>query len=300
MQCIRRETLYVILPYFNFCSFKKRRELFIEFVERIQNRKNIKIIISECLGQMPLPKLKVWKHIKVKTCSEIWIKESLINRAVKILPSTWEKVAWIDADIQFLNEQWVEDTLESLDLYDIVQMFHSAINLGPTGDLTKVDKGFGYMYNGSGTPYTKNDRYGYWHPGYAWACTKKTWNQTNGLIDWAILGSADRHMAMAFIGKVKDSAPGNIHKNYLKLLLDYQDKVKNLKLSWVNGVIMHHWHGSLANRKYRERWGILTSFDYDPFIDVGIHKNSLVQLSHKGERFAYPIRNYFIERSEDE
>jgi hypothetical protein len=209
-------------------------------------------------------------------------------------------MAWIDADITFLNERWVEDTLDALDTWDVVQMFHSALNLGPSGDLTKVDKGFAFMYRGSGTPYTKTDRYGYWHPGYAWACTRKAWARMNGLIDWAILGSADRHMAMAFIGKVLDSAPGNIHKNYKQLLVDFQNRVRNLKLSWIDGTIVHHWHGSLANRRYRERWDILTKLNYDPFIDVGLTLTGVVQLTASGERLRKPIEEYFVMRSEDD
>lgn len=300
MKCLQREILYIVLPYFNFCAFRRRRELFVDFVRRIQDRPGIRIVVVECRSAAPLPKMKVWRHIRCTSQSDIWIKESLVNHGVQSLPNDWTKMAWIDADITFLNERWVEDTLDALDTWDVVQMFHSALNLGPSGDLTKVDKGFAFMYRGSGTPYTKTDRYGYWHPGYAWACTRKAWARMNGLIDWAILGSADRHMAMAFIGKVLDSAPGNIHKNYKQLLVDFQNRVRNLKLSWIDGTIVHHWHGSLANRRYRERWDILTKLNYDPFIDVGLTLTGVVQLTASGERLRKPIEEYFVMRSEDD
>jgi len=67
-----------------------------------------------------------------------------------------------------------------------------------------------------------------------------------GLIDWGILGSGDHHMALALIGKVESSHPGNIHHQYATLLHAFQDRVRNLSLGYVPGVIQHHWHGSIA------------------------------------------------------
>jgi hypothetical protein len=301
MQCIRnQDLLYIILPYFNFCGFMRRKQLFVEFVNRIQNTSGIRIIVAECSGPTPLGKLPgVWKHIKVETDHSLWIKESMINIAVSDLPQNWKYVAWVDADISFLNQNWVGDTIQALDAADIVQMFHSVVNLGPNGEHVKTDKSFGYMACGSGKPYLKNDKYGFWHPGYAWACTRKAFETMGGLVDWAILGSGDRHMAMALIGKVSDSYPGNIHENYKKLLLDYEKQVNKLSLSWVSGTIVHYWHGSLENRKYRERWDILTKNSFDPLKDIGITKKGLLQLSGEGKRLVEPIANYFLERCED-
>jgi hypothetical protein len=298
--CQPDDQLYVILPYFNFCGFKRRRQLFLEFIDRIRADSRIRIVVSECLGPAPLGKLKgVWEHVKVETGCSLWIKENLINIAIKGLPKNWKYVSWIDADISFLNENWVSDTIDKLQSDDVVQMFHSVINFGPNGEPIKVDKSFGFMYRGSGKPYMKNDKYGFWHTGYAWACNRKAWNQMKNLVDWAILGSADRHMAMAFAGLVTDSCPGNIHQNYKNLLIEFQNRVKGLSLSWVRGTIMHHWHGALEKRKYRERWDILTKNSYDPLTDIGLTENGVIQMSRKGQRLIGPIEDYFMERDED-
>jgi hypothetical protein len=40
------------------------------------------------------------------------------------------------------------------------------------------------------------------HTGFAGACRKSAWDNLGGLIDWAILGSADYHMAAALVGNV--------------------------------------------------------------------------------------------------
>jgi len=300
MGCWRpSEPLYVVLPYFNYCKFQRRRELFIEFVNEIHKTKGIRIVISECVGPAPLPKLPVWSHLKFQTDDHIWIKENLINLAMGQLPRGWRNVAWVDADIRFLNQNWVQETIEELQTADIVQLFRTAVNLGPNGEAIKTDKGFAYMAIGSGTPWTPNDRYGFWHPGYAWACTRDAWTRMGGLIDWAILGSGDRHMAMALAGRAVESAPGNVHPNYKTLLAEYQNTVKDMKLSWVDGTILHFWHGSFENRKYKERWRILTENSFNPFTDVGLDDRGQMHLTKEGQRFEPLFIKYFSSREED-
>ena len=291
--------LYVILPYFNYCGFKSRRRLFIECVQRLQKTPGIRIVISEALGPAPLPILGV-AHFTFTVQDQIWIKENLINMVVPKLPADWLHLAWIDADLTFLNRDWVRDTLKQLKTDDVVQIFQTVINLGPNGEALKIDKSFGYMYKDSGTKYTKSDRYGFWHPGYAWACSRWAWEKMGGLVDWAILGSADRHMALAWINRAKDSYPGNININYKILLLVYEARCKNFRLGYVPGTLLHHWHGSLANRKYRERWDILTGNDFDPTDDLSTDSHGLICLSEKGKRMKKDISNYFHERKEDE
>jgi hypothetical protein len=302
MACLRRspqETLYVILPYFNYCGFKRRRSLFIDFVKQIQGTKGIRIVVSEALGPNPLPNMGTFDHLGFETDSPIWLKENLINMAIRRLPKDWKYVAWVDADISFLNQNWVRDTITELESYDIVQMFQTCVNLGSKNEALKIDKSFGYMHRDSGTPYVVSARYGFWHPGYAWACTRKAWLQMDGLIDWAILGSGDRHMCLAWIGRVKDSAPGTIHPTYRAWLEEYELMCKGLEVSYVEGTILHHWHGRLEDRKYRERWDILTKGKFNPMADIGQTDSGLIQLSNSGRRLEKELLEYFVGRRED-
>lgn len=300
--CGTKDPLYVILPYFNFCGFKRRRDLFVQFVNEIAKTQGplVRMVISEALGTTRLPRgLPVWKHMTFETPSKIWIKENLINLAADRLPRYWKYMAWIDADLTFLNQNWVRDTIHELETADIVQLWRSAVNLGPDGETLKVDKSFAYMFIDSGTEWTQTDRYGFWHPGYAWACTRKAYETMNGLVDWAILGSGDRHMAMALAGLAQKSCPGNIHPNYMFLLRNFEKKLKNFKTSYVDGTILHYWHGSFANRRYRERWEILTKNNFDPFEDIGMDSDGIISLTEVGKRFDTFLDDYFTGRKED-
>ena len=121
----------------------------------------------------------------------------------------------------------------------------------------------------------------------------------NGLIDFGILGSGDHHMALALIQKVSSSHPGGIHLNYQKKLHEYQERCKHFKINYTPGTIIHHFHGSIADRRYQERWNILVRNQYDPETDIIYTKDSILQLSEKGKRLQPPILEYFIGRNED-
>lgn len=299
------KTLYIILPYFNYCHFHRRKELFLAFLRRICGIEHIYIVVAEAIEKGETSQFTkedlvgVSTHLCIDTQHRIWMKENLINIAVQHLPSGWKYMAWIDADIAFVNSSWVKDTLQALEQYDVVQMFHTCVNMGPNEEALKIDKGFGYMYLRSGKPYTKTYKYGFWHPGFAWACSRPAYQAMYGLIDWGILGSGDHHMALALIGLVDSSHPGNIHGGYVKLLREYQQRVRGLRLGYVDGTIMHYWHGRIEDRKYRERWDILTKNKYDPTVDIHKTVNGVVQLTKEGERLLGEISEYFIGRRED-
>lgn len=302
--------LYIILPYFNYCCFKRRKQLFVEFIQRIRREPRVRIVISEAIlitesaahqaAQALPPQSGIWRHLRYTTDDPIWLKENLINLAIAQLPETWNYAAWIDADLTFLSKTWVADTIAALNRHDVVQMFFRCDNLDQQGKPFKHDKGFAYQYRESGRAYTKTYKYGFWHPGFAWALTRHAYNTMDGLIDWGILGSGDHHMALALIGKVECSHPGNIHKTYAILLNSFQDRVRELSLGYVPGVIQHHWHGSIADRRYQERWGILTKNAYDPKTDIVKNRVGLNQLTGVGAaRLRQPIKEYFVGRRED-
>lgn len=303
------DKLYVVLPYFNFCSYKKRKQLFLEFVERIKNVENVVIVICEAKGvkqlsyDLPFNIPGVFAHFRFEVSHTLWIKENLINLAIERLPRTWKYVAWIDADITFLNANWAKETVQKLEQEaDVLQLFQTSINTGHEGQGTKLDQGFMYMYLKSGRPYTKTYKYGFWHPGYAWAINRTAYAAMDGLIDWGVLGSGDHHMALAFIGKVDMSHPGGLQDGYKDRLKQFQERCAdaNLRLGYVDGMIVHHYHGSLENRKYRERWAILVDGKYNPEKDIVKNKFGVVQFTEIGQRLEKNIVQYFEERKEDE
>lgn len=298
------EKLYVLLPYFNYCGFQRRKQLFIDFIERLK-LDNIQVVVIEARESgkeydLPNNLKNVFLHIRLTTNDQIWIKENLVNIGVQKLPRTWKYMAWIDADVTFLNDNWAVETIEQLQQHDIVQLYHTCVNLGPNDEAMKIDTSFFYMFKKSGRDYHPAAKYGFWHPGYAWGMNRKAYDQIHGLIDFGILGSGDRHMALAFIGLVKCSHPGNIHIAYARKLLEFQERCRGLRVNYVSGTILHHWHGKIANRKYVERWQILTKNKYDPDHDIEYTKHGILQLTESGKRMTNELKQYFAGRQEDD
>ena len=293
--------LYVIAVVSNPSRFERRYKLFNDFCERMKLEKQVVLVTIE-LQQGARP-FMTNSQIKLRTEYELWYKENLINICVRHLPHDWEYMAWIDADIEFQNKNWVSETIHQLQTYKVVQLFSHCIDLGIKDETLHVHTGFAYTYYNSGIDSNENKKYGnYAHVGYAWAITKDAYNKIGGLMDFPILGSADNHQAYAFIGSIDLSLNKKLHNNYILLCKIFQNKCeKHIKKSigYVHGTIMHHFHGNKVDRKYQSRWNILVNNTFDPLVDIVKDCYGLWQLEDDKIKLRDDIIRYFRERNED-
>jgi len=161
------------------------------------------------------------------------------------------------------------------------------------------------IFNSFGYSFNKNKAYtsrgiDYWHPGYAWAITRKAYERIGGLYDKGILGSGDNIMAMAFINKAEYMTNESYHDDYNNSMLDYQVKANKLRLGYTPGVIRHHFHGSKQNRKYKERWQILMNHKYSPKEHLTYDASGiLIPTDSCPPELLEDIIAYFRERKED-
>jgi len=292
--------LYVIAVISNPARFARRYELFNEFCDRMEDEKHVRLITVEL--QQGCRDFVTNSTIKLRTDDEIWYKENLINIAVTHLPDDWEYMAWIDADIEFQNKKWVSETIELLQTYKVLQLFSHAIDLGPKEETLQVHVGFAYQYC-NGEIWSLPNKYNkLWHPGYAWAMTRDTFDRVGGLIDFGILGAGDHHMSLSFIGLVNKTLNKNLHENYKLLCNIYQErceKVIKKNIGFLHGTILHHFHGCKTDRKYVDRWEILVSNNYDPLRDVIKNSRGLYELNTDKIKLRDDIITYFRQRNED-
>lgn len=77
------------------------------------------------------------RHLQLRTKCEFWHKENALNLLAQRLPADWNKLAVLDADIEFAKRDWAQEILHGLAHYDVLQPFSHAVNLGaddePTG-----------------------------------------------------------------------------------------------------------------------------------------------------------------------
>lgn len=298
------QDFYVVTMISNPVRFASRYRLYDAFRERLA-RSGINLVTAEiAFGDRPFAITRAGDAdaVQLRTNHELWHKENALNIAISRLPSNWRYVAWIDADIEFVRPDWAHETVQQLQHYSVVQLFDSAIDLGPEMQTLQVHTGFGASYLRK-RPRGRN--YAHWHPGYAWAARREAIDAMGGLIDWAILGSADHHMAVGLIGGLDEdqiTPTARLSPRYRQELQAWQDRaVTGLRrdLGCVPGTILHYWHGKKKDRRYGDRWQILTRHQFDPKQHLSRDWQGLWQLTGDCPRLRDEIRGYFRARNED-
>lgn len=307
---ISPDKLHVIAVIQNPIRYQSRYRLYQQFAKEMREAGVDLWTIELSFGERA-PAVTVHeqtRQIQVNTLDELWHKENLINLAISRLPSDWQYVAWIDADITFQRPDWVQETLQQLQHYHVVQMWETAVDLGPHGQVLTTHHSFISQYL-KGRPYcykARGNYYEMWHPGFAWAASREAINHLGGLIDTAILGAGDNHMAHALVGMVDKTCARGLHPNYFKHLHIWQTRAeRNIRrdVGIVQGTILHHWHGKKVDRRYHDRWQILVDHQYDPDWDVKRDAQGVLQLVDHGDvrsiALRDSIRRYFRMRQED-
>lgn len=294
--------LYIIIPYFNFENNIFREKNLYKFVNQYRSIDNVKIIISEAFIDESSSELKnlnekIFKHLKFITKQKLWVKENLINLAIKELPDEANYIAWIDGDIEFNNLNWHNEIINKLEEYDIIQLFENVIHLDKTNQQIN-------------TGYIKENiilsKYG--QPGFGWAFKRSIINKIGGFLEYDIVGMGDNFMARCFNNKIpfihpklksKIKTSGTIIPtsiNYYNILSTYYNKCKGYKIGYLNGSIKHFWHGDLNKRLYVERWKILESANYDPETHLIKNEFGLIQINTKYLDLLKNLENYFNAR----
>jgi hypothetical protein len=310
-------TLHVIAVVFNPLRFQSRYNLFRDFERHAHANPEVELKVVElAFGDRPFEVTSPDNpdHWQIRTNQELWHKERMINIAVsRLLPSDWEYVAWVDADVTFVNPDWAHETMQQLQHYQVVQMFTHAIDIGPNMEPLDSFEGFAYQHvkgqrffptlagvkkGGSGYDYYSAR---YWHPGYGWAYRREAWNALGGMLDINIVGGGDHQMAYGLIGRIEETIPGGTTDQYTKTIRNWGEKAALLKrnVGAVPGTVMHHFHGKKADRGYYNRWRILSDNKFDPLVDLKPDWQQMWALAGNKIKLRDDLRAYFRARNED-
>lgn len=303
--------LYVIAVVSNPVRYESRYRLFREFKARMEATPNVNLIcVEHAFGRRPheVTDVKCRTHVQLRGGSEyeLWIKEGLVNAGLKRLyelDPNWEYVAWVDADVEFDDPNWAEETVHALQHYSVVQPWSMSYDLDPKLKVIHAASSFGHDY-ATGVPrrpwaiYEES-----YHPGYAWAATREVIDGLNQkIIEWCPLGSADHHMAHAFTGNIWAAVDPKYGAGYRRRASVFQnlcDRHVRQNFGYVEGNIRHHWHGPKRKRYYIERNEILVRNRYDPDYDIATDHNGVPFLTDGKPQFRDDIRMYFRARDED-
>lgn len=283
-------------------------------------RAGVRLVVVEAMfGQRvaAVSDLGTETDYQVTITDEIWHKENLINIGMqRALRPQDEYVAWIDCDIYpdpAHAETWAVETIEALQHYAVIQPWSDCTDRAPNGTILHDHQGraivwrsFGSIWAQTGqtpsnaSPHTYAKQ-GFGHPGYAWAARREALDKLGGLIDRAVLGAGDHHMALSLLGVAQLSVPAGLQANYYAMVYDWQKRAtqwvkKNLgfaAISW-----NHEWHGKKQDRQYESRWQILQKYQFDPVHDLVADTQGALHLSEEGLRMRDAFRRYYRARAE--
>lgn len=302
-------TLHVVGVISNTERYHSRYRLAREWIERTKNTPNVKLhVVETAFGdrQHELEDPEV-DFLRLRTRTHAWIKENMINLGVRYLvPRDAKFICWEDCDVEHRDPNWARETIHQLQHTPILQPWQTCSDLGPNGSVFQTHSSFGFVdqaglkrHPQQGIPGTES--YVYAHSGFSWACTRAFWEEVGGLLDIAILGSADHHMAWAVVGDVEKTVNVKMGPSYHAACREWQVKARRAsggEVGFVPGRLEHHFHGPKKRRYYRERWQILVDHKFDPLTDLRRDEQGVIYIHGKPE-LEKAIRQYNRSRLED-
>lgn len=297
------DTLYIIVPYFNFFNwslFKKNLDFFF-FKNKFTS--NSKVILSEGYINYPLQDYSkiVYKHFKFELKNMFWAKENLINLAINRLPKDWQYAVWIDRDIIFESDLWIQESIEKLKNADVIQTWNKLYYLNKDNQiLHKNHPNLSIFYTKSSPEFFNKKG----HSGMGWGINKNFYNKIGKILDWQIVGGGD--VTFAFCCGMQDKEklkmlPSVQTEGMRNEIFKYSQQFKDVKYDYVNASIYHYIHGTHDNRQYKSRWDILHNNNFDPSKDIIYNNEGIIGFTECWNmKSKKEIESFFLRRKEDD
>jgi len=304
--------LWAITCYFNPVGYRRRLENYHTFRRRLK----VPLVAVELSfdGSFQLSSADADVLVQVHSPAVLWQKERLLNVALKSLPSGCDKVAWLDCDILFESDDWVERAVLALDEFALLHLFEERNELpmdfipDNPGAWRTTLKSQSVLYRLAAGEMIAEDVVTpgllkkHSTSGLAWAGRRDVLEE-HGLYDACIIGSGNMAVLSAALG-----VPGHFAqavemnplrtKHYLEWATPYFDRVQG-RVGYIAGSVFHLWHGDLNNRRHQARHAPFARFDFDPYTDIALDSNGCWRWSSEKTELQQFMKDYFESRKED-
>ncbi|MCX7999123.1 MAG: hypothetical protein N3A69_09270, partial [Leptospiraceae bacterium] len=139
----------MITSYFNPAGYKVKKENYLQFREQFESKGIFLLTLEQYLDHSELKTLK--NIISIQGGATLWQKERLLNLGISQLPKEYQFIAWMDCDILFESLNWIEEAIQKLSTYSILQPYSQVFRL-PKGVRTQTElgeswKSFGFIFH---------------------------------------------------------------------------------------------------------------------------------------------------------
>ncbi|MBI1374624.1 MAG: hypothetical protein GC159_18045 [Phycisphaera sp.] len=305
--------MWAITSYYNPIGFDSRLRNYRLFRERLA----LPLITVELSydGVFRLADDDAEMLIRIGGRDVLWQKERLLNIALRSLPDDCDKVAWIDCDILFADDGWVDAAAEALDRHAVIQPFSTMRELprGATPESTEPSAMLSEMtalaarlmrepmddvLRRPAKPLRRHSTA--W--GFAWAARRDV-IEPHGLYDACIVGGGDRAMICGAMGAFEHAVePLQMNERWAEHYRAWAEPFYASvggNVGCCDATAYHLWHGDFDNRRYRDRHEQLARFDFDPATDLTPAPSGCWAWRGNKPALHEWVRAYFEQRRED-
>jgi hypothetical protein len=270
--------------------------------------------------------------VQLRSNSEMFYKEQLVNLTVQHWPSDWQYGGYVDGDFQFTNLGWALEAIHLLQHWDFVQLFSQYHDLtGDKGHTYRQANSFAWNYThqdefvkkSMGGGNTPDPYYGQLidedtapksqfpfglspgAPGGAWGWTRKAFESVGGMLDTCIMGSGDWWMAFGLANIVSPNPmSGDMTiRSYNESIRAWQRKaVTSIEgnIGCVPNVALHSFHGDYGLRQYGTREQVLKNFSFNPLTDLTRNGQGVYEWAGNKPGLVAAVRQVSLDRREDD
>jgi hypothetical protein len=252
--------------------------------------------------------------VQIRGRDVMWQKERLLNHLLPLLPDACREVVALDCDLVFPRSDWVAQVAAALGGAALVQPFrrvwHLPADAGPGNAETHGSIAAQALASAIAAGRSAHEvldqvmerDHGAPTPGFAWAAARDLLER-HGFYDACIIGGGDTALASAAFGAWEHAM--RLHcmnprqrERYFAWAETFHREVRG-SVTCLDSELFHLWHGTMADRRPRQRHQGLGAFAFDPEQDLALAVSGCWQwASDKPELHAY-VRDYFFNRKED-
>ncbi|MEK7271042.1 MAG: hypothetical protein AAB215_08910 [Planctomycetota bacterium] len=306
-------SLWAITCHFNPLHYRTKREAFRVFRARLPVR-----LLAVELAFDGISELDEGDADRVVRCRDgdvLWQKERLLNVALEALPAECAEVIWLDADVLFRDPAWCCRTEDALKQHPVVQVFDRVVHARQGADPGSeaflkgecARQGLVAGIRKGEVPLDVFDTVGRsaslgYAPGHGWAASREVLRRV-GFYDALILGGGDKAFAAAAFARAKtfpESLGMNaVQASHFEAWRRIAEREIGGQVGWVEGTIMHLWHGRIEDRGYARRYRGLAPHAFDPAKDIALGRDGCWRWSSEKPALHDDVRRYFASRRED-
>lgn len=297
----RSKDTAIVIAWFSPVGWRKPRQN-LEVVLDDFLSAGMKVYVAEMImpGAEPLVLPSGVSHMKWENPNVYFAKENLWNMVLGEV--NHDKLVFLDGDIRFDKRDWLDETSDLLERFDIIQPFEICVWLDrdgtPFNSRISVAKA---LSEGADVDL------GVQHPGFAWAGRRKWLKSVGGFYDTNPLGGGDSGLAYALWDKdphvetIRWFERQGLNNFRTRAYHKYKRRVmeNRPRIGYSPGsMVTHLWHGSRDKRLYTER-----ERRFMPDLEDGdypVERMGDGLLRWKNPDHNERAKQYFLARNEDE